>query len=501
MKLKSILIANRGEIAVRIIQTAKNMNIKTYVIKTKHEPNALYLQLADEVIDFTENLNEIAEFLDTNRIIAAAKEYKIESIHPGYGYLAENPEFGKICEDEGIIFIGPSSDAILRMGNKTIAKKIAIEHNIPLLKGSNGNVPDVKTARKVAKEIGYPVIVKAASGGGGRGMRIVEKEENLEKMFNMASSEAEKVFNDPDVFIEKYVKNPRHIEFQIIGDKHGNVVHLGERECSIQRKHQKLIEEAPSAALDEKLREKMGQVAINVAKSVNYYSTGTVEFLLDDNKDFTFMEMNTRIQVEHPITESITGLDLVEQQIRVAQGEKLSFKQKDIKFNGWAMEFRINAEDVQSGFSPYLGTIKKISFPRSKYVRVDSGVQSGSVVTASFDSMIAKIIVSGETREKCISNSINALSRLKIQGIKTTQPFCKAVLHNKVFRKGVYNTSFIENDLGQLFHQEADEEMLAAFFATNDFVTELRSENEAWVDYDKGKDIAPWVMNKRMKSL
>ena len=411
MKIKSILIANRGEIAVRVIQTAKIMGISTWVIKTSKEPYAYYLSEADNIIDFTEQLADIPEFLDIENIIKAAKEHNIDAIHPGYGFLAESPVFASRCAEEGLVFIGPSSDAIYRMGNKTIAKQLAREHKVPLLEGSQGNIETPEEALKMAKKIGFPVILKAASGGGGRGMRIVEYEKDVQKMFKMASSEAEKAFGDPSVFIEKYVRNPRHIEFQVFGDKHGNIIHLGERECSVQRKHQKLLEESPSAALTPELRERMGKAAINIAKSVNYYSAGTVEFLLDEKSDFYFMEMNTRIQVEHPVTEMVTGLDLIEWQILVAQDEVLPLKQKDVKINGWAIEYRINAEDVQAGFSPSLGSVEKISYPRSKNIRIDSGVVQGSLITPYFDSMIAKLIVHGETREKAISYSANALKK------------------------------------------------------------------------------------------
>jgi acetyl-CoA carboxylase biotin carboxylase subunit len=501
MKIKSLLIANRGEIAIRIIYTAKLMGIETWVIKTSKEPAAYYLTQADNIIDFSDHMEEIPEFLDIDKIINAAKENKLDAIHPGYGFLAESPLFAERCEKEGIIFIGPSADAIYKMGNKTIAKQLARKNKVPLLEGSLGNIKDPEEGIVVANKIGYPVILKAASGGGGRGMRIVEKEKDLAKMFKMASSEAAKAFNDPSMFIEKYVRNPRHIEFQVFGDKHGNYVHLGERECSVQRKHQKLIEESPSAALDDSLREKMGEAAINIAKSVNYYSAGTVEFLLDDKKNFYFMEMNTRIQVEHPVTEMVTGLDLIEWQIRVALGEKLPLKQKDISINGWAIEYRINAEDVQAGFSPSLGTIEKISLPRSKNIRIDTGVVEGSVITPYFDSMVAKLIIYGETREKAINYSANALKKFWIKGIRTTIPFCKAVLMNRNFRKGNYNTSFITSEMKVHYPQDPLEEMLAAYFATYDFAKEIAEEENKQVDFEKGKNMTPWLLNKRLKSL
>jgi len=501
MKITSILIANRGEIAVRINETAKKMGIKTYGIKTSKEPNALYLRLVDDVIDFSESAEEIPEFLDIERIIEAAKTFKIDSIHPGYGFLAENPYFARRCQEEKIIFIGPSDTAIYKMGNKTIAKQIAMKNKIPLLQGSQGNVKNVREAADIAGKIGYPVILKAAAGGGGRGMRIIEKATEVEKMFKMATTEAEKAFNDASVFIEKYVRNPRHIEFQIIADKQGNFVHLGERECSIQRKHQKLIEESPSAALNEALRAEMGEAAVTIAKAVGYYSAGTVEFLLDDDKNYFFMEMNTRIQVEHPVTEMVSGVDLIELQIRIAQGEKLPFRQQDVKLNGWAIECRINAEDVQAGFSPNLGIIEKISFPKGKNIRVDSGVCDYAIVTPYFDSMLAKLIIHAETRDKAIQASIAALKKCLIKGIKTTIPFCLQVMNNKKFRKADFNTSFIEKELDNLYYREPEDEMLAAYVAAFDFAAQLETDRITFVDFERGKNISPWVLNKRLKSL
>jgi acetyl-CoA carboxylase biotin carboxylase subunit len=501
MKIKSLLIANRGEIAVRINETAQKMNIKTFGIKTSKEPNALYLRLVDDVIDFSESMDEIPEFLDIERIIEAASANKIDAIHPGYGFLAENPYFARRCEEESIIFIGPSASAIYKMGNKTIAKQIAQKYKVPLLQGSLGNVKDAKEAADIASKIGYPVILKAAAGGGGRGMRIVEKASHLEKMFKMATGEAEKAFNDASVFIEKYVKNPRHIEFQVFGDRHGNYIHLGERECSIQRKHQKLIEESPSIALDENLRREMGQAAILIAKAVNYYSAGTVEFLLDADHNFFFMEMNTRIQVEHPVTEMVSGVDLIALQIKIAEGQKLSLRQDDIKLSGWAIECRINAEDVQAGFSPNLGIIEKVSYPKGKSIRVDSGVTDYSVITPYFDSMIAKLIVHAETREKAISAASVALRKFWVKGIKTTIPFCLAVLNHKKFKKGDFNTSFIEKEMTKLYHNEEEDEMLAAYVAAFDFAAELETNRTTRPDFERGKNISPWVLKKRLKSL
>jgi acetyl-CoA carboxylase biotin carboxylase subunit len=501
MKIKSLLVANRGEISIRICRTAKELGIKTYGIKTSKEPKAYYLNFLDEIIDFTDNADDIPEFLDVERLVIAAKDNKIDAIHPGYGFLAESPYFAQRCEEEGIVFIGPSPEAIYKMGNKTIAKKIASINKIPLLKGSQGNLKDTQEAKDIAGKIGYPVILKAAAGGGGRGMRIVEKPSQIEKMFKLASTEALKAFNDPSIFIEKYVRNPRHIEFQIVGDKHGNFVHLGERECSIQRKHQKLLEESPSSAIDKKLREQMGEASIRLAKATKYYSAGTVEFLLDSTGNFYFMEMNTRIQVEHPVTEMVTGVDLIAIQIKIAEGEKLPFRQEDIKIKGWAIECRINAEDVQAEFNPYLGVIDKIQYPRSKNIRIDTGITDGSIVTPFFDSMLSKLIVYGETRDKAITNTLNALNKFWIKGIKTTIPFCKAVLNHRKFKSGDFNTSFIEKEMHQLHFEGDKDEMLAAYLAAFDFAAGLETDRSTYIDFEQGKNISPWVLNKRLRSL
>jgi acetyl-CoA carboxylase biotin carboxylase subunit len=501
MKIKCLLIANRGEIAVRIHETAKRMNIKTVGIKTAKEPNALYLKMVDDVVDFSDSQDEIPEFLDIERLIEAALSCKADAIHPGYGFLAENPYFARRCEEEKIIFVGPSALAIFKMGNKTIAKQIAQRYEVPLLQGSQRTIKNAKEAEDIAAKIGYPVILKAAAGGGGRGMRIVEKASSMEKMFKMAAAESEKAFNDASLFIEKYVRNPRHIEFQIMGDRHGNYIHLGERECSIQRKHQKLIEESPSVALDEKLRKAMGEAAIRVARAVYYHSVGTVEFLLDADRNYFFMEMNTRIQVEHPVTEAVSGIDLVEWQLRIAEGQKLTLKQEDIKLSGWSIECRINAEDVQAGFSPNLGIIEKVSFPKGKNIRIDTGITDYSVVTPYFDSMVAKLIVHAETREKAIQAACNALKRTWIRGIKTTIPFCLAVMNHKKFKKGDFNTSFIEQDMERLYYSEEEDEMVAAYVAAFDFAADLETDRSAKPDFDRGKNISPWVLNKRLKSL
>lgn len=501
MKIKRILIANRGEIAIRIMKTARQMNIETIAIKTSVEPNAMYLSFADTIYDSTEETLEIPVFLDVEKLIEIALKTKANAVHPGYGFLAENAYFAHKCIDNKIIFIGPSPDAIYKMGNKTIARRIALACKIPMAMGSEDNISNELEATAIAEKIGYPVIIKAASGGGGRGMRIVRKAEEMEKMFIIASKEAEKAFNDPSVFIEKYIENPKHIEFQILGDTKGNVIHLGERECSIQRKHQKLLEEAPSGALDDKLRNEMGRMSVQIAKAVNYHSAGTVEFLLDSDRNFYFMEMNTRIQVEHPVTEIITGVDLIEQQIHIANEEELSFKQKDIRFDGWAIECRINAEDVQAGFAPDPGKIEKLSLPDEPCVRIDTGIQAGSAIVPSYDSMIAKLIVKGKDRKEAILNCKKALDKVWIKGTKTTLPFFRMLVRHPKFQNGNFTTAFIEKDLDQYFFNSEYEEMLAAWLATKMFIEENLSDGSINIDFKQTREISPWLLNKRINQF
>jgi acetyl-CoA carboxylase biotin carboxylase subunit len=497
-EIKRILIANRGEIAIRIMRTAHEMGIECVAIRTDSEPGAMYLDYADALFDLSEETPEIPVFLDVDRLIEIAVSMGCDALHPGYGFLAENAYFAQKCAENKINFIGPSPDAIYKMGNKTVARQIAMANGVPMAMGSPGNIADEDEALKHAAKIGYPVIIKAASGGGGRGMRIVRHPDEMEKMFMLASREAEKAFNDPSVFVEKYIENPKHIEFQILGDKSGNVIHLGERECSIQRKHQKLLEEAPSSALDDDLRKKMGDIAVTVSKAVGYYSAGTVEFLLDSDKNFYFMEMNTRIQVEHPVTEMITGVDLIEQQIRIARGEKLSFKQEDIRLKGWAIECRINAEDVQSGFAPAPGKIEKLSFPDFDFVRVETGVRNGSSIAANFDSMIAKVIVTGKDRNEAIINTKKTLDKVWIQGTKTTLPFFRMLMRNKKFHSGDFTTAFIEKDLVQYHRSSEYEELIAAWLAAKLFADENLQSKNGNVDFEQGKEINPWLLNKRI---
>lgn len=492
-KIKSILIANRGEIAIRIASTAKKMGIITYGIQTTKESNALYLTAVDKIVDFPDReKNDIPEFLDIENLVLLAKRNKIDAIHPGYGYLSENAHFATRCTEEGITFIGPSPRIIQNMGDKIIAKEIAHKSNVPMLGGSNNSIATVDEAKDIAQKTGYPIIIKASAGGGGRGMRIVYKESDLKAMFIAASTEASIAFNNPSVFIEKYLEDPRHIEVQIVADTHGNVIHLGERECTIQRKHQKLIEEAPSCALTPELRDKITSAAVALAKGAKYSSLGTVEFLLDKNGGFYFMEMNTRVQVEHPITEMITGLDLIELQIQIAKGETLPIKQSDVKFNGWAIECRINAEDAQADFSPCIGVIKALQLPVGDNIRIDKGIVVNSEVTPFFDSMIAKLIIHSKDRNTAIQDTLKALNNFHVKGIKTIIPFHKSVLNHEKFVSGNFTTSFIENDLKEMVYKDGEEDLVAALFATSNYMkqNEVKKEKENPTDY--------WYLNNKL---
>lgn len=437
-----ILIANRGEIAVRIIRACKELGIYTVAIYSEADRESLHVKLADEAYCIGPTPSKDS-YLNFANIISVAKLTESEAIHPGYGFLAENADFAEVCSSFGIEFIGPTSEAIQKMGEKSVAKETMKNANVPVVPGSDGLVETEEEALHLANEIGFPVIIKATAGGGGKGMRVAYNVEELNKSLNMARQEAEKAFGNAGVYIEKYLEEPRHIEIQILADKHGNVIHLGERDCSIQRRHQKLLEEAPSPALNQELREKMGEAAVKAAKAVNYHGVGTIEFLLE-NGQFFFMEMNTRIQVEHPVTEQVTGVDLIVEQIKVAAGEVLTFKQEDIKMNGWSMECRINAENPAKNFMPSPGKIEFYLPPGGLGVRVDSAAYPGYTITPFYDSMIAKLIVWGRTREEAISRMQRALKEFAIDGINTTIPFHLKLLNNDLFRSGEFNTKFLE---------------------------------------------------------
>ena len=441
-----ILIANRGEIALRIIRTCAEMGIATVAVHSTIDRQALHVQLADESVCIGP-AHSGKSYLNIPNIIAAALTRNATAIHPGYGFLAENARFAEICADHQIIFIGPSKEAMLAMGDKSTAKKTMQQAGVPTVPGSKGLLRDETEAIASAREIGYPVMIKATAGGGGRGMRLVRNESDLIRLFQAAQGEAEAAFGNAGVYLEKFIECPRHIEFQIIADSHGNAIHLGERDCSIQRRHQKLLEEAPSAVLEPKLRAKMGQAAVKAAKSINYVGAGTVEFLLDKNGKFYFMEMNTRIQVEHPVTEVVTGLDLIREQIRVAQGEKLSLNQKQVELKGHAIECRINAEDPDHNFRPHPGRISGYLPPGGPGVRMDSHVYTDYEIPPYYDSLIAKLIVWGENRDVAIKRMKRALRECAITGVPTTIGFHQRILETPAFLDGEVYTNFIQEHL------------------------------------------------------
>ncbi len=438
---KKILIANRGEIALRIIRVCKQFGIKTVAVYSQADRDSLHVKFADEAVCIGPPPGK-ESYLKIPRIMAAAEITAVDAIHPGYGFLAENAGFAEICTTSGIKFIGPSPEMITAMGDKALAKETMRKAGVPVVPGSDGVVADVDEAKSIAKEIGLPVIIKAVAGGGGRGMRIVREADELENAFKTAQHEAEQGFNNAAVYIEKYIEQPRHIEIQVFGDQHGNVVQFGERDCSVQRRHQKLIEESPSPIVDEKLRAAMGDAAIKGCKSVNYEGAGTIEFLVDKNKNFYFMEMNTRIQVEHPVTEEVTGHDLIKLQLRIASGEKLP--RKKVRSEGHAMECRINAEDPAHGFRPSPGKVTDFHMPGGFGVRVDTHCYAGYVVPPYYDSLIAKLIVYAQTREGAIQKMAGALDEFTVQGIHTTIPFHRQVMRDEKFISGKFDTSFLE---------------------------------------------------------
>lgn len=442
-KIRKILVANRGEITLRIMRTAREMGIKTVAVYSEADRHALHVRFADEAVCIGPPPSA-QSYLRMEKIIEAARHTGADAIHPGYGFLSENEDFARAVREAGLIFIGPSPESIELMGSKIAAKEAAARFGVPLVPGINKPITDVKLAHEVAREIGYPVLIKASAGGGGKGMRIVEKEAELEEQMQRAISEATSAFGDGSVFIEKYVTQPRHIEFQIFGDQHGNVVHLFERECSVQRRHQKVVEEAPSSILTPELRKRMGEAAVNVAKAAKYYNAGTVEFIVDSNLDFFFLEMNTRLQVEHPVTEMITGLDLVKLQIKVAEGEKLPFTQEELTLRGHSVEVRVYAEDPANNFLPDIGTLKTYMRPQGHGIRVDDGFEQGMAIPFYYDPMIAKMICTAETRELAIEKMIRAIDEYQITGVETTLGFCRFVMTHEAFRSGNFDTKFVE---------------------------------------------------------
>lgn len=443
--LKKVLIANRGEIAVRIIRACREMGIRTVAIYSEADKNALHTTLADEAICIGSAPSQ-KSYLNIKAILEAVCLTGADSIHPGFGFLSENASFAKICKEMGIKFIGPEDKLINLLGNKSKAKETMKKAGVPVVPGSEGLLNSKKQALELAEIIKYPVMLKASAGGGGRGIRVAYTAEELEKDYDLVKQEAKIAFNDDSIYLEKFIENPRHIEIQILADEHGNAIHLGERDCSIQRRNQKILEETPSIFLSEETRIKMGETAINAVKEIGYTNAGTIEFLVDKNQDFYFMEMNTRVQVEHPVTEMVTGVDIIKEQIRIASGEELQYKQKDIIFTGHSMETRINAENPNKNFIPCAGTIKGLHLPGGNGVRIDTAIYSGYTIPPNYDSMIAKIIVHGKDRQESIQKMKSAVAELVIDGIQTNVDFILKILDNEKFINNKYDTSFIEKE-------------------------------------------------------
>ncbi|MBG6061536.1 propionyl-CoA carboxylase alpha chain [Flavobacterium sp. CG_9.1] len=468
--MKKILVANRGEIAIRVMKTAQKMGIKTVAVYSTVDRNAPHVKFADEAVWIGEAPSS-QSYLLGHKIIEVAKTLNVDAIHPGYGFLSENADFAEECEKNDIIFIGPKSKAIRVMGSKLAAKEAVKDYNIPMVPGVDEAITDIEKAKVAAKAIGFPILIKASAGGGGKGMRVVESESDFESQMNRAISEAIAAFGDGSVFIEKYVASPRHIEIQVMADSHGNILYLFERECSIQRRHQKVIEEAPSSVLSPELRKQMGEAAVLVAKSCDYLGAGTVEFLLDENNNFYFLEMNTRLQVEHPVTEWITGTDLVELQIRVARGEVLSMKQEDLKIKGHAVELRVYAEDPTNDFLPSVGNLEVYELPVGENIRVDNGFEQGMDIPIYYDPMVAKLITYGATREEAIQLMIKAIDGYHVEGVQTTLPFGKFVFEHEAFRSGNFDTHFVKKYYNAeiLKNQMAKEVEIAALVAMKQY--------------------------------
>ncbi|HRI61648.1 MAG TPA: acetyl-CoA carboxylase biotin carboxylase subunit [Saprospiraceae bacterium] len=442
--MQKILVANRGEIALRIMRTARRMGIRTVAVYSEADRNAPHVRFADEAV-LLGPAPSAQSYLKAEKIIAAAKELGVDGIHPGYGFLSENAGFARMVEEAGITFIGPRPHSIEMMGSKLAAKEAAKKFNVPMVPGIEQAITDVEMAKEIGRRVGYPILIKASAGGGGKGMRIVEREGELKEQMERAISEAISAFGDGSVFIEKYVTGPRHVEIQVMGDTHGNIVYLFERECSIQRRHQKVVEEAPSAILTPELRKAMGEAAVRVAKACDYVGAGTVEFLVDVNRDFYFLEMNTRLQVEHPVTEMITGLDLVELQIRVARGERLPFAQDDLKINGHALELRVYAEDPMNNFLPSVGTLSRYRLPQGPGIRVDGGYEEGMEVPIYYDPMLAKLVVHAANRAEAIQKMKEAIAAYEVEGVATTLPFGRFVLDHPAFVSADFDTHFVQH--------------------------------------------------------
>jgi len=445
--IKKVLIANRGEIAVRVIRACREMGIPTVAVYSEMDANSLHRRLADEAVCIGPARSGLS-YLNVKNIIEAACLTGADAIHPGFGFLSESSFFAKMCEEIGITFIGPSYKLIDLMGNKSKAKETMKKAGVPVVPGSDGNVTSIEEAKRIAKEIQYPIILKASSGGGGKGIRVAYSEEELVKFYEVVKQEAKLSFNDDGVYIEKFIENPRHVEIQILGDAYGNAVHLGERDCSIQRRNQKVLEETPSKAISDKTRKKMGEVAVKAVKEIGYSNAGTMEFLVDKHQNFYFMEMNTRVQVEHPVTEMVTGIDIVKEQIRIASGEPLGLLQKDIHFSGHSMECRVNAENPEKQFMPCPGKITGLHLPGGNGIRVDTAIYADYTIPQTYDSMIAKVIVHGKDRDECIAKMKSAIAEFVIVGVDTNLEFLLKILENENFAKNAYDTSFLKKEFG-----------------------------------------------------
>lgn len=494
--IKKILIANRGEIAIRVMRTCREMGIKTVAVYSDADRNALHVRYADEAFRLGPPPSR-ESYLLADKIIEICKQNNVDAVHPGYGFLSERSEFALKLQEEGIIFIGPSAASMDLMGSKIASKQAVADFGVPLVPGLKEAITDIEAAKKVAAEIGFPVLIKASAGGGGKGMRIVNNVEEFESQMHMAQSEALSSFGDDSVFVEKYVAAPRHIEIQLMADNHGNICYLFERDCSIQRRHQKLVEEAPSKVLTPELRKQMGEAAVNVAKAANYSGAGTVEFLLDEKLNFYFLEMNTRLQVEHPVTELITGLDLVKEQIRVAEGHKLSFTQEDLKINGHAMELRVCAEDPMNNFLPDIGTLSTYRVPQGPGIRVDDCMEEGMEIPIHYDNMVAKLIVWADTRENSIDKMKRAISEYRISGVANTLQFGYWVMENEHFLNGDFDTKFIENYFKPEYLQTTSEinlEEALSIAATYIFSNQNSSSESTQITETKESD---WYKKRR----
>lgn len=493
--MKKILVANRGEIALRIMRTCKDMKISTLAVFSEVDRNAPFVRYADEAVCIGPAQSS-ESYLKIDRIIQAAKDFGADAIHPGYGFLSENPVFAEEVQKAGLILIGPSAHSMRIMGSKLAAKEAVSKCDIPMVPGTPGAIHNPEEAVQMAEQIGYPVLIKASAGGGGKGMRVVEKREELQEQIERAQSEARSAFGDDAVFVEKFVSKPRHIEFQVMCDSHGNGIHLFERECSIQRRHQKVIEEAPSSILTEAMRKEMGDCAIRVAKSCDYLGAGTVEFLIDDKLNYYFLEMNTRLQVEHPVTEMITGMDLVREQIEVARGKELSVKQEDLKIHGHSLEVRVYAEDPKENFLPATGTLNTYLSPKGPGVRLDDGFEEGMEIPIYYDPMISKLITHGSNRTEAIDRMLRAMDDYVITGVKTTIPFCRFAIDHKSFRSGDFDTNFVKQHFKpEYLDEQYPEEERAAAVLVNELLKQAQSGQKA--SNETGASKSNWTSNRK----